>query len=51
MPLERIYDPVQPLDLSLGVGVRAFEIGDALIPFGVSIRGRPRAGSAFLHEV
>ena len=40
MPLERVDDRVQSLDLMPGIGVGAFEIGDALVSFGEPYIGR-----------
>ena len=40
MPLERVDDRVQSLDLMPGIRVGAFEIGDALVSFGEPYIGR-----------
>ena len=47
MQLERGIDRVQPLDLLLGVAVRASEICDALLPVGEPRVGRYQAWIRF----
>ena len=40
MPLERVDDRIQSLDLMPGIGVGAFEIDYALVSFGEPYIGR-----------